>query len=277
MGFVGSFADGNTSASPIPRDGKPLSTPIAADVSGVTLSRPTIVAVIVVLAIWFALTPALTVGAGADMPRYITQGAALLIVAGLFNVVPDFLSLWETRGLIGWMGGGTWVRALGLDLLFTTVISVALIFGTVRLAFGYDPIPADGAEFSQVDPTGVVTTQQYPSGGWAKGGEMFIELITLQPRVGRFEVGDMRVLRMEAPDVDLPLGLFFYSAFFTSVWLWLYLLTWGLSRLLLRMNSGVGFLLRATDVERQPFRSMGFVSVIIVSGLFALGLPLVLL
>ena len=32
-----------------------------------------------------------------------------------------------------------------------------------------------------------------------------------------------------------------------------------------------------TDVERQPFRSMGFVSVIIASGLFALGLPLVLL
>ena len=27
-----------------------------------------------------------------------------------------------------------------------------------------------------------------------------------------------------------------------------------------------------TDVERQPFRSMGFVSVIIVSALFALGL-----
>ena len=32
-----------------------------------------------------------------------------------------------------------------------------------------------------------------------------------------------------------------------------------------------------TDFERQPFRSMGFVSVIIVSALFALGLPLVLL
>ncbi len=38
------------------------------------------------------------------------------------------------------------------------------------------------------------------------------------------------------------------------------------------MNSGVGFLLRVTDVERQPFRSMGFVSVIIASGLFALGM-----
>ena len=32
-----------------------------------------------------------------------------------------------------------------------------------------------------------------------------------------------------------------------------------------------------TDVERQPFRSIGFVSVIIVSGLFVLGVPLVLL
>ncbi len=43
------------------------------------------------------------------------------------------------------------------------------------------------------------------------------------------------------------------------------------------MNNGVGFLLRVTDVERQPFRSVGFVSVILVSGLFALGLPVVLL
>ena len=41
-------------------------------------------------------------------------------------------------------------------------------------------------------------------------------------------------------------------------------------------STDVGFLLRVTDVERQSFRSMGFVSVIIVSGLFALGLPLVL-
>ena len=36
-------------------------------------------------------------------------------------------------------------------------------------------------------------------------------------------------------------------------------------------------LLRVTDVERQPFRSMGFVSVIIATGLFLVGLPLVLL
>ncbi len=75
----------------------------------------------------------------------------------------------------------------------------------------------------------------------------------------------------------LPLGILFYSAFFTSTWLWLYILAVLLSRVLLRMNNGVGFLLGVTDVEKQPFGSMGFVSVIIVSALFALGLPLVLL
>jgi hypothetical protein len=75
----------------------------------------------------------------------------------------------------------------------------------------------------------------------------------------------------------VPFGIFFYSAFFTSIWLWLYAASAVLTNVLLRMNSGVGFLLRVTDVERQPFRSMGFVSVIVVTGLFALGLPLVLL
>ena len=35
--------------------------------------------------------------------------------------------------------------------------------------------------------------------------------------------------------------------------------------------------LRVTDVERQPFRSVGFVSVIVVSGLFPLGLVVVML
>ncbi len=69
----------------------------------------------------------------------------------------------------------------------------------------------------------------------------------------------------------------FLSTFFTSIWLWLYVLSIPFSRVLLRMSGGVGFLLRVADGERQPFRSMGFVSVIIASGLFALGLPLALL
>ena len=39
----------------------------------------------------------------------------------------------------------------------------------------------------------------------------------------------------------------------------------------------IGRILRVADVEKQPFRSIGFVSVIITSVIFALGLPVVLL
>jgi hypothetical protein len=39
----------------------------------------------------------------------------------------------------------------------------------------------------------------------------------------------------------------------------------------------VGFLLKVTDVEHHPFRSMGFTSVVLVSLLFLIGLPFVLL
>jgi len=77
--------------------------------------------------------------------------------------------------------------------------------------------------------------------------------------------------------VGLPLGIFFYSAFFTSAWLWLYALSVYASRGLVRMNHGVGFLLRASDVSRQPLRSIGFVSVVLLTMLFSLGLPLVLI
>ena len=61
---------------------------------------------------------------------------------------------------------------------------------------------------------------------------------------------------VERGSLSLPFGIFFYSAFTTSAWLWLYAASVLLSRVLLRMNSGLGFLLRATDLERQPFRSI---------------------
>ena len=45
----------------------------------------------------------------------------------------------------------------------------------------------------------------------------------------------------------------------------------------MRMSGGLGVLLKITDVEKQPFRSMGFTSVVLVSLLFLVGLPFVLL
>lgn len=69
---------------------------------------------------------------------------------------------------------------------------------------------------------------------------------------------------------------FFYTAFFTSVWLWLYTLSVLVSRALVKVNAGVGFLLNLTDVEEHPPRALGFVSILLVSVVFLVFLPVVL-
>jgi hypothetical protein len=178
-------------------------------------------------------------------PPSILAGGLLLfgltIFGVVFNLVPDYLSLLETRYLLGRIqrGAPMWV------LLFADVAATAAI-GLAGYLLGY---LVTGGRFDHLSA--------------------LVRQTIIAEDILVFELGDGIVYSM-------PLGLFFYSTFFTSVWLWLYAASIFLTRILLRMNSGVGVLLRVTDVERQPFRSLGFVGVIIVSGLFALGLPLVL-
>jgi len=277
------------------------------------------------------------------------EAASVLVLAVLLNLIPDYLSLWETRLVLGWMAkrGAQW-KGLLLDLALTTCVSLAAVFGGGWLFYGENPLPRSGVTVESgwgtvpISPSfyrdpdcvssfrGACDRQElgswgraftYPEGTLARTSRILQEIVTLEPRFGDIllrvvptvphvvldddafarwpdleppEVGaqwlfDVRSIEQRGPPnpglvvtgesytMGLPFGLFFYSAFFTSAWLWLYASSVLLSRLLLRMNNGVGFLIRVTDVERQPFRSMGFVSVIIVSVLFVLGLPLVLL
>lgn len=169
-----------------------------------------------------------------------------LAIAILLNFIPDYVSLLETRWVIRWMeGAGRLWRLVVVDALVTAFISL-LFIGAFYAAV---VAPSIGREFALSDLLVTVVWPPYAP-VTAEGSDEFG--LTL-------------------------LSVSFYSAFLTSVWLWLYALGTILARLLVRMNSGLGVLLRVTDIGNQPFRSMGFVSVLIVSGLFLLGLPLVFL
>ncbi|HUP22220.1 MAG TPA: hypothetical protein VNB06_04700 [Thermoanaerobaculia bacterium] len=226
-----------------------------------------------------------------DVVGFLGEAGAVLALAAALNLIPDFLSLWQTRKVMGWAGRVSPVTLLGIDFLFTVIISSTVMFGVGRSAFYYDPayleVGVDVEAGRDVErPSRAATALAH-----------FGELVTFAPGVGNttLPLVPTRLTDFEGyrgqdasrPPVigfpqrwrpqGLPPAIFFYSAFFTSILLWLYAASTLVSRVLLKMNSGVGFLLRVSDVERQPLRSMGFVSVVIMSLLFALGLPLVLL
>lgn len=164
----------------------------------------------------------------------------LLLLAVIFTILPDYLSLLQTRYMIGWVKRSP--RRFPLLL-----IADGAVTALIALIWMWFSIAVIGRQNATV-------------------GEIASIPLGSDPRSPR-EIGAIGPFAFP----------FFYSTFFTSVWLWFYAASVLLSRVLLKMNSGVGFLLRVTDVENQPFRSIGFVSVLIVSGLFLLGLPFVLL
>lgn len=187
---------------------------------------------------------------------------AMIVPMVVFNFVPDYLSLLETRWAIGWMErSGRMASVLAFDVVATALLSVLGMLLVSLLITA----PAD----------------------------LLLSWMTDRPMVWGHAIGFSKGVWLALMGVSTPLGsegstvfgpemiyfvrVSFLSAFFTSIWLWLYAASVLVSRRLLRMNSGIGFLLRASDVERQPFRSMGFVSVLITTLLFAVGLPFVLL
>ena len=195
----------------------------------------------VVLGLGMPISPASGIPLPFTLPRPegpISATAYFLVYLGLFgSTLPDYVSLLETRWAMSWMRRK---GCLGLILTIDVLLTAAISLTALWVILG-----TMGTWFSPVRLFSVVM--------------------------------DINNLTPEAAGVAGVWRVYLLSAFFTSFWLWLYAASVFLSRLLLRMNNGVGFLLRVTDVERQPFRSMGFVSVIITSVLFALGLPLVLL
>jgi hypothetical protein len=223
-----------------------------------------IASVAVLLAVALALD--LAFGFGADLSgelfpvqdgdmRALGVLAFTLLTLGAINVVPDYLSLLETRWAINLMRrSGRILPALIVDAVLTTIISAGAV------AIGMLGVLALFEAASRIDPS-ILTDA------------------TLETEAAFLlsEPAPIAVAVRGAVTFSQPIAIAFYSAFFTSAWLWLYAASVPVARLLLGLNSGVGFLLRVTDVERQPFRSLGFVAVVVTSIVFAAGVPFVLL
>ena len=62
----------------------------------------------------------------------------------------------------------------------------------------------------------------------------------------------------------MPPGTYFYTTFFTSIWVWIYALSGFTVKLAAKLNWLKGIL----DIDKKPLRSMAMVSILIVTIIF---------
>ena len=162
------------------------------------------------------------------------------LLVAIINLIPDYLSLLETRWVISRMNvTGAIGGFLALDLVATAFVS--LIPWLVFLVL-LGPIPLN---------------------------RFFSEFI-----VGALTFEGMMILATAPPEAQpLPTGIWFYSAFFTSVWVWLYALAGVAVRLGGRAAAWMDRLKSVMDVKEKPFRSMGLAAMVIVTVVFLAALP----
>lgn len=179
------------------------------------------------------------------------------VMAVFINIIPDYLSLLQTRYMMKWIQRGrNTFFVLIADVVVTAVIFVSLLCTgqiLIMLVTGLWLFTPGSFEFLFMNDSYYVYRIIYTV------QNLVLEMFFVDRENGS------------------NLGILLITTFFTSIWLWLYMFAMWASRVLVGLNNGVGFLLKLVDVESQPFRSLGFVSVLLVSILFLIGLPFVLL
>lgn len=177
---------------------------------------------------------------------YPDQEIWLTVVLGavLFNLVPDYLSLLETRYVLRWMGTKPSTGRICALLAFDIVVTGVIFFFMAVLIFVLANI--------------LITSWNIPS-------DPILETISYTVALA----WELLVpgFRLSSPDfLDGPsFGIFFYSTYFTSLWVWLY----PLSGIVLRLLYPVVILMqRHLDIDNKPIRSLGFVASVITPLIF---------
>ena len=184
------------------------------------------------------------------IPGSLAATLALLGIAAIANLLPDYVSLLETRWVIGRMGRtpsllGQW-GWLAVDFVATGVIFV--LFFLLVLAGSRWLFPEVQWLFPEVQSWEWVVYRPGPSKSFL---EAVVSTVSSLARWSGLGATDEPFLRF--------FGVPVWTTYFTSVWVWLYFLAQFLMRLALPLRRTVGFLKYALPVEQQPLRAVGVV------------------
>ena len=155
----------------------------------------------------------------------------LIFSAAALNVLPDYLSLLETRWILRRMQARHQIlRFLILDVILTSAIASSALYvvWNVSVAFFGPSIVEYRVVGSASTGYGVVKTVTFPA---------------------------LLVRRV----------FWLYPAFFTSIWLWLYAGSGFLLKAARRLDIGFDWFNRKFDIERKPLQSIGLVAGVLVA------------
>jgi len=164
----------------------------------------------------------------------------LMLMFMVPNIMADYFSLLETRIVIKWMARSRSVVKQSA-LLVGDLVATALIF-TLPWTYFF-------ASSALLDPN----------------------LAVAEPAT-EFWLGYLpgMVLSFPLREGASWEGVFFYSTFFTSAWIWLFLISGLIVRVAGRVGGVFNKMLSMLNVEEQPIRSLGFVGMMVVSVGFTL-------
>ncbi len=206
-------------------------------------SIASLVSITIVILIWGSIRPS-------DFSLYITSNESvsekiifILLIAALLNLFPDYISLLESRKLVHWISK---VRGITLILFFLAIDLIAtfaifvLGISFVILIFDFTDRGINASLFDALkDGYSLIIKEAIP---------------------------------LKTPRGELPLGIFFYSTFFTSIWIWMYAVSGTVIRLVGYLSSTTNRLKTILDIENKPLQSIAMISNLLITLMFILAL-----
>ena len=166
---------------------------------------------------------------------YDSEGAFTIFAYGtIINVIPDYFSLQETRWVLKMLSKSSAIIKKGFWILVDFILTNLFYLLGVNLLSLFIYISQGEAKFYLL---------------WEIFEVINFDLLTF----GKFNNNMW--------DFVTPfLGLCYYTTFFTSIWLYLYLITTAIIKLWYKFRDTSTKFLGLLDVENQPFLSLGVVA-----------------
>ena len=176
------------------------------------------------------------------------------ITALITNLIPDYLSLFETRYILKKVRDNNIMVFVYLftDFMITFLIAAIMIgLSNIMLRAMYSTFIS--AVINQ--PTSLTDVVK-------SSFENYLNLNSYD--VIKYHLTVSR----EAITFNNWTGCLFYSTFFTSIWLWIYALSGFTVKLAQKLNIGLTWFKGKFDIDKKPLRSMALVSIMIVTIIF---------